>query len=76
MTGNLALGLPFVDSAVEREIRAGLAAVESMLRDAVKGDYPFVTETSRHLVDAGGSGSARCWCCWPRRPVTGPTTTR
>ena len=29
-------------------------AVEAPLRDAVKGDYPFVTETSRHLVDAGG----------------------
>ena len=24
------------------------------MREAVKSDYPFVTETSRHLVDAGG----------------------
>jgi heptaprenyl diphosphate synthase len=25
-----------------------------MLRESVKSNYPFVTETSRHLVDAGG----------------------
>jgi heptaprenyl diphosphate synthase len=24
------------------------------MRDAIKSDFPFVTETSRHLVDAGG----------------------
>jgi heptaprenyl diphosphate synthase len=53
-SAGVALGLPFVDPALEREIRTGLAAVESMLREAVKGDYPFVTETSRHLVEAGG----------------------
>jgi heptaprenyl diphosphate synthase len=52
--GNLAFGLPFVDSALERDVRAGLAAVEATLREAVKSDYPFVTETSRHLVEAGG----------------------
>ncbi|HVQ88799.1 MAG TPA: polyprenyl synthetase family protein [Actinomycetes bacterium] len=28
--------------------------VEGALRESVKSDYPFVTETSRHLVDAGG----------------------
>jgi geranylgeranyl pyrophosphate synthase len=54
MKGNLAFGLPFVDSALERDVRAGLAAVEATLREAVKSDYPFVTETSRHLVEAGG----------------------
>jgi len=52
--GNLALGLPFADSALEADVLAGLAAVECRLREAVKGDYPFVTETSRHLVEAGG----------------------
>jgi heptaprenyl diphosphate synthase len=31
-----------------------MLAVEDLLRDVVKSDYPFVTETSRHLVDAGG----------------------
>ena len=48
------LGLVVADPALESEIRAGIATVESMLRDAVKSDYPFVTETSRHLVEAGG----------------------
>jgi heptaprenyl diphosphate synthase len=48
------LSSPFPDPALEAEVRAGLDAVEQRLRDAVKSDYPFVTETSRHLVDAGG----------------------
>jgi heptaprenyl diphosphate synthase len=48
------LGLPSVDPALEADIASGLAAVEEMLRSSVKSDYPFVTETSRHLVDAGG----------------------
>ena len=38
--------------------------VERQLREAVVSDYPFVTEASRHLVDAVASGSARCWSCW------------
>jgi heptaprenyl diphosphate synthase len=42
------------DHALESELRAGLATVEEQLRDAVKSDFPLVTETSRHLVDAGG----------------------
>jgi heptaprenyl diphosphate synthase len=46
--------LPGIDLALEAELTAGLAAVEAMMRDAVKSNYPFVTETSRHLVDAGG----------------------
>ena len=50
--GGLGVALP--DPALEAELRAGLAAVEERLRAAVKSDYPFVTETSRHLVDAGG----------------------
>jgi heptaprenyl diphosphate synthase len=29
-------------------------AVENLMRGTVKSDYPFVTETSRHLVEAGG----------------------
>jgi heptaprenyl diphosphate synthase len=48
------LGLVVPDRALESEIRAGIDAVEALLRDAVKSDYPFVTETSRHLVEAGG----------------------
>ena len=48
------LGLVVPDPELESEIRAGIDAVEAMLRDSVKSDYPFVTETSRHLVEAGG----------------------
>jgi heptaprenyl diphosphate synthase len=47
-------GLEDVDPGLEADLRAGAAAVEELLRDSVKSDYPFVTETSRHLVDAGG----------------------
>ena len=35
-------------------MRRGLAAVEELLRSSVNSSYPFVTETSRHLVEAGG----------------------
>ncbi|MDP9393182.1 MAG: polyprenyl synthetase family protein [Actinomycetota bacterium] len=48
------LGLPLGDAALEADLRAGLAAVEQLLSDSVKSDDPFVTEASRHLVDAGG----------------------
>jgi len=44
----------FDDPALEAAIRSGLDSVESMLRQSVKSNYPFVTETSRYLVDAGG----------------------
>jgi len=49
---------PFVppsdDPALEAAVRIGLSAVESLLQESVKSDFPFVTETSRYLVDAGG----------------------
>jgi heptaprenyl diphosphate synthase len=41
-------------SALAEELRIGMDAVETMLRDTVKGEYPFVTETSQHLMEAGG----------------------
>src|SRR5947208_12038718 len=53
MTGRTA-AVDFHDPALEATIRAGLDAVEASLRSAVKSDYPFVTEPSRHLVAAGG----------------------
>jgi heptaprenyl diphosphate synthase len=45
---------PTDDPVLAEALRHGLAQVEAALRDAVKSDYPFVTETSTHLVDAGG----------------------
>src|SRR3954452_23374613 len=47
-------GVEFGDPALEAAVRGGLEATESLLRDSVKSDYPFVTETSQHLVAAGG----------------------
>jgi heptaprenyl diphosphate synthase len=49
-----AAGIDFRDPELEAAIRSGLDAVETMLRASVKSDYPFVTETSQHLVAAGG----------------------
>jgi heptaprenyl diphosphate synthase len=45
---------PTADPALEAALRGGLTAVEAMLQESVKSDFPFITETSRHLVDAGG----------------------
>jgi heptaprenyl diphosphate synthase len=39
---------------LETAMRDGLAAVETMLHEAVRSDVPLVNESSRHLVDAGG----------------------
>jgi heptaprenyl diphosphate synthase len=47
-------GLDLVDPVLEESIRRGLGAVEDLLRASVQSSYPFVTETSRHLVEAGG----------------------
>jgi heptaprenyl diphosphate synthase len=44
----------FDDPVLEASIKSGLDSVESLLRESVKSNYPFVTETSRYLVDAGG----------------------
>lgn len=57
MTGPARSG-PFVapsgDPALEDAVRSGLASVEALLHESVKSSFPFVTEASRHLVDAGG----------------------
>ncbi len=49
-----ALGVDFLDADLEDAMHADLAAVESQLREAVRSSYPFLAETSRHLVQAGG----------------------
>ncbi|HVF18965.1 MAG TPA: polyprenyl synthetase family protein [Mycobacteriales bacterium] len=54
MTGPARQGVVFSDPELEAAIRGGLDQVEVLLRESVKSNYPFVTETSRHLVDAGG----------------------
>lgn len=54
MTGRRLTGLQAADPDLEAAVGRGLTEVESLLRRSVVSDYPFVTETSRHLVDAGG----------------------
>ena len=54
LTGSHPFAPAAQDVALEATLRSGLAAVEAQLQDAVKSDFPFVTVTSRHLVDAGG----------------------
>ena len=49
-----ALGIPGMDPALEAELLVGMATVENLLRSHIKGSYPLVEETSRHLVAAGG----------------------
>jgi heptaprenyl diphosphate synthase len=48
------VAVPTADPSLEESLRQGLARVEAALHGAVKSDYPFITETSTHLVDAGG----------------------
>ena len=48
------LGELSINPAFEEALADALAEVETELASAVVSDYPFVTETSRHLVEAGG----------------------
>jgi heptaprenyl diphosphate synthase len=48
------LDLSYVDRELAERVNASMTEVEHQLRESVRSDYPFVAETSRHLVDAGG----------------------
>ena len=47
-------GIPDLDPSLEADLAVGMQGVEELLREHIKGDYPLVEETSRHLVAAGG----------------------
>ncbi|MEI7723053.1 MAG: polyprenyl synthetase family protein [Actinomycetota bacterium] len=47
-------GIPELDPSLEADLAIGMQGVEELLREHIKGDYPLVEETSRHLVAAGG----------------------
>ncbi|MEQ4208101.1 polyprenyl synthetase family protein [Actinopolymorpha sp. B17G11] len=51
MTG---LTVPFVDADLDARVRARLDEVEQQLSTVVASDFGFVTETARHLIEAGG----------------------
>ncbi|MCC5576680.1 MULTISPECIES: polyprenyl synthetase family protein [Microtetraspora] len=46
--------LPLVDERLAADLANGLAAVEKLLRSSVESEDAFVTEASRHLIEAGG----------------------
>ncbi len=48
------VGFTLPDAGLEARLLSGLAAVEQQLAVAVKSSDNFVSETSRHLVEAGG----------------------
>ncbi len=50
----MSLGIPGVETHFAGEIERNLEAVEKLLSQQIKGEYPLVVETSRHLVEAGG----------------------
>ncbi|MFF5210298.1 polyprenyl synthetase family protein [Streptosporangium sp. NPDC000396] len=46
--------LPFVDERLAQDLATGLAEVESLLRSSVESEDAFITEASKHLIEAGG----------------------
>jgi len=51
---NAVLGVDLADPELTSAVAEGLVRVEDMLHREVRSDYRFVTETSLHLIDAGG----------------------
>ena len=47
-------GLPIGDPDLAAAVSDGLDRVEDLLRREVHSDYRFVTDTSLHLIEAGG----------------------
>ncbi|MCI0687246.1 MAG: polyprenyl synthetase family protein [Sporichthyaceae bacterium] len=43
-----------IDPVLESDMRSGLEAVETLLRDTVKSDFPLLNSSARHLAEAGG----------------------
>ncbi|GAB2710204.1 polyprenyl synthetase family protein [Kitasatospora kifunensis] len=47
-------GLSVQDRDLNRDVQAGLQAVEAAMAEAVKSELPLVTVTASHLIKAGG----------------------
>ena len=54
MTTHEVAGVGIDDPQLASAIEAGLEQVEALLHREVRSDYGFVSETSLHLIDAGG----------------------
>jgi heptaprenyl diphosphate synthase len=48
------LDLGSIDEDLARQVTASLSDVEQVLKRSLVSQFPFVTQTSRHLLDAGG----------------------
>ncbi|GAA3247175.1 polyprenyl synthetase family protein [Nonomuraea helvata] len=46
--------LPIEDERLAQDLATGMAAVEKLLRSSVESEDAFVTEASKHLIEAGG----------------------
>ncbi|MEO3869633.1 polyprenyl synthetase family protein [Nonomuraea sp. B12E4] len=46
--------LPIEDERLAQDLANGMAAVEKLLRSSVESEDAFVTEASKHLIEAGG----------------------
>ncbi len=44
----------FSDDSLEDSVSVGLASVEDLLRSSIRSDLPLLSETSSHLMNAGG----------------------
>ena len=54
MSNHAIAGVEVGDVDLEAATATDLTRVEALLHRSVASDYPFVTETSLHLIDAGG----------------------
>ena len=54
MSTNAIAGVELGDPELAAATAAGLDRVEELLHREVHSEYRFVTETSLHLIDAGG----------------------
>jgi heptaprenyl diphosphate synthase len=54
VNANAIAGVELADPALAAATAEGLSRVEELLHREVHSDYQFVTETSLHLIDAGG----------------------
>lgn len=48
------LGIPGLSPGLERRLEDGMAAVAALLASSIESEYELLTQTSHHLVDAGG----------------------
>jgi heptaprenyl diphosphate synthase len=54
VNANAIAGIELADPGLAAATAEGLSRVEELLHREVRSDYQFVTETSLHLIDAGG----------------------